>query len=63
MREHPLYHTAKARLEKRSGHHDAAIELLGGALELRAFSSIANGGGEQAFYNIFASIFSRSEVL
>ena len=39
VREHPLYHLAKAQMEKNVGHHEKAIELLKSALELRSFSS------------------------
>jgi tetratricopeptide repeat protein 21B len=39
VREHPVYHLIKARLEKRQGSFEEAVETLRTAMSLPAFKS------------------------
>jgi FMN phosphatase YigB (HAD superfamily) len=53
VREHPVYHLAKAKVEKLGGRNDVSLELLKNALELKAFSSKWLAGEHDFFKFIF----------
>uniref|UniRef100_A0A914W2S6 Tetratricopeptide repeat protein 21B n=1 Tax=Plectus sambesii TaxID=2011161 RepID=A0A914W2S6_9BILA len=46
VRDHPLYHLIKARIQKRSNHMEGAVQQLEAAMALPGFKS-NKGGGEQ----------------